>query len=303
MNDYDEILSGLKADNKYISSKYFYDDEGSKLFSEITELNEYYLTKTEIGIIKDNCDKLNNYIGKDYNIFEIGAGDGTKAELFIQCIDANSYSIVDISGKFIEDSIKRLKQKFINLNINGINKDFFDFPHMLRNIKDKKLVLFLGSTIGNFDKNSASKFLNDYYENMDANDIIVIGVDIKKDKNIIEKAYDDSIGVTAKFNLNILKNISKILGIDIPENKFEHRIKYDSNTGLLQMFLESKDNFSININGETIKFKKGELIHTENSFKYDINEFENMIKRSGFKDIKYLTDNNKYFSIFMGKKL
>ncbi len=300
----DEIISGLKSENKYISPIYFYDEAGSKLFSEITELNEYYLTETEIGIIKDNCSIFNDYTGSYTNIFEIGAGDGKKAELFLKCINnVKSYSIVDISKKFIDDSIKRLKTKFPNIEINGINTDFFDFPYTLKSIDEKKVILFLGSTIGNFDKNDAFDFLSNYCKNMKNNDIMIVGIDIKKDPDIILRAYNDSKGITARFNLNILNNISKILNVNIPENRFEHRIKYDENTGLLEMFLKSNEDFSIDINGDIIEFKKGELIHTENSFKYGIDEFKNMMEKAGFKNIKAITDDNKYFSIFIGEKL
>ncbi len=302
--DIDEIISGLKSDPKYISSMYFYDEAGSKLFSEITELNEYYLTETEISIIKNNCSTFNEYIGNYPNILEIGAGDGKKAEMFLKCINnVKSYAIVDISQQFIDYTINRLKTKFHGIEIKGITIDFFDFPYTLKNIDEKKVILFLGSTIGNFDKNDAFDFLNDYCKNMNDNDIMIVGIDIKKDPDIILRAYNDSKGVTARFNLNILNNISKILNVNIPENKFEHKVKYDENTGLLEMFLKSKENFLVNINGDIINFKKGELIHTENSFKYSIDEFKNMMEKTGFKNIKAVTDNNKYFSVFMGKKL
>lgn len=295
---YRDVLKGLASGQKYLPSKYFYDERGSDLFEQICELDEYYPTDSEVSIMQHDIDEITNYLGDHVQLIELGSGSSMKTRLLLKhCENLAMYVPVDISGVFLKEVAELLREEFPDIEIQPVAADYttrFEIPES--DTTKKRVVYFPGSTIGNFTRRRASAFLNTVGENLSPGDGLLIGVDLKKDVGVLEAAYNDSKGITAEFNKNILTRINRELDADFDLKQFQHRAFYNAAEGRIEMHLESLSNQTIHINGSRLSFEKGETIHTENSHKYTVDEFEE-IAGDYFERQKTWTDEREYFSV------
>ena len=295
----EEISLGLSKKNKKISSKWFYDFHGSKLFEKITKLEEYYPTRTERKILKENKIEIAKKIGKEAVIIEPGAGDTKKIAIFLNCLKKpKKYIPLDISEDYITKISQNFKKKFPKVAITPKGYDFSSNNKPPFKIKSSEniIIFFPGSTIGNFETNEAVKFLKVLKSKFKAKKII-IGVDLVKDIPTLISAYDDKKGVTAEFNKNILQRMNTELGTNINLNFYKHLAIYNKSKKRIEMRLKAKKNNNIRINGSKYSIKKNEEIHTENSHKYTIKSFRNLANEAGWKVKKTWVDDKKLFSV------
>jgi len=295
----EEVSLGLSRKNKRLSSKWFYDFNGSKLFEKITKLREYYPTRTEKKILKENKIEIANKIGRHAVLIEPGAGDIKKIAIFLSSLDnPKKYVPLDISEDYMTKISIGFKKKFPKVAITPKGYDFSSnnkLPFKI-NSSENIIIFFPGSTIGNFERNEAIKFLKMLRLKFKAKKII-IGVDLIKDIPTLISAYDDKKGVTAEFNKNILQRINNELGGDINLSLYKHLAIYNKKKQRIEMRLKSKKNNNIKINGSKYFIKKNEEIHTENSHKYTIKSFKNIAKEAGWKIKRTWVDDKKLFSI------
>ncbi len=299
-----EIIENLEtASQKRINSKHLYDENGSKLFEKITNLDDYYPTRSELEILeKKNVFKKN--LPESASVIEFGSGSYKKVKKLLEALNnPKEYIPIDISYEFLKTNAKEFAKKFPQISVKAICADFNQIKSLQQIVKhkSKNLGFFPGSTIGNFIPSDAQKLLKKFAKILGKNNYLVIGVDIRKDKKLMEKAYNDSQGVTAEFNKNILKGINKRTGAKFKTECFEHLAYFNDEEKRIEMHLISKKNQIVNISDKKIKFDKGETIHTENSYKYSEEEFKQLSNSSGYKVIDFVTDKNKYFGVFFLK--
>ena len=294
-----EVSLGLSKKNKKLNSKWFYDFHGSKLFEQITKLDEYYPTRTERKILKDNKNEIANKIGKSAVLIEPGAGDIKKIAIFLNSLDKpKKYIPLDISEDYIKKISQSFKKKFPRVAITPKGYDFSannKLPFKI-NSSDNIIIFFPGSTIGNFETKEAIQFLKMLKLKFKAKKVI-IGVDLVKDVKTLISAYDDKKGVTAKFNKNILKRINTELGGDIDLGLYKHLAIYNKSKNRIEMRLKSKKTHNIKINGSNYLIKKNEEIHTENSHKYTLKSFKNLVSKAGWKIDTTWVDDKGLFSV------
>ena len=299
-NNLAEILDGLEQDEKSISPKYFYDEYGSKLFDQITELPEYYLTQTEIGIMQDNMAEIRNLVGRQASLIEFGSGSSMKTRMLLENLDQlAAYVPVDIAEEHLLNAAQEIRREFPDIEVLPVVADFtkpFDLPAPkvtpLRNI-----VYFPGSTIGNFTHEVASELLS--VMRLEARDdgALLIGVDLQKDPQIIEDAYNDSQGVTAEFNLNMLRHLNRDYDTDFNLDAFEHEARYDEDEGRVEIRLVSDRDQAVSVGDQEIEIGEGEAILTEYSHKYTLEGFAEMAAAAGFRVDKVWTDPERLFSV------
>lgn len=300
-----DVDKGLSSDPKYLPSKYFYDEVGDQLFQTIMGLGEYYLTRSEFEIFDTQKeDILKHFLGTDqnFNLIELGAGDGTKTKILLRYFVESGldfrYSPIDISGHVLEVLTEDLEAEIPELNVNPIEGDYFDALAKLNQSHDQKeVVLFLGSNIGNFANGAAHKFLLKLSDNLSKGDLLLIGFDLMKDPNVILNAYNDQMGVTREFNLNLLKRMNGELGADFDAASFQHFPTYNPITGETRSHLISnkKQTVYVEVLDKHFQFDAWEAIHTEVSQKYSPKMIEDFAQRSGFKIVKNFLDQNGYF--------
>lgn len=295
----EEIYTGLEKKQKKLPCKLFYDERGSKLFDLICELNEYYPTRTESIIMKNNIDDIVSVIKDNSLLIEFGSGSSIKTRLLLDNLNnLSGYVPIDISDEHLHDTVERLKDEYPELEIIPIAADYtkpFELPEIDRKV-EHKIVYFPGSTIGNFTKEEAADFLKLVAETCGENGGLLIGIDLHKDKEILEAAYNDKENVTAEFNLNILERINREFGADFKISNFSHYAFYNENYKRIEMHLISKKEQTVTINDRKFIFKRGESILTEYSHKYTLNSFAELADNY-FDIIKIWADKNKYFSI------
>jgi len=303
--DDSEIISDLKnSDQKRINSKHFYDKKGSKLFDMISELKEYYPTRTEIEIIENQKYSFRKKLPSNASIIEFGSGSNKKIKKLLNALNnPKEYISIDISYDFLIVNAKEIAKKFPKVNVKAICADLYQLESINKIINDnsQKIGFFPGSTIGNFSQNDAKKLLIGFKKILGKNSFLIIGVDLRKDKKVMEKAYNDSKGITAKFNKNILKVINKKIGSKFNINNFEHKAYFNEKKKRIEMHLVSRENQNISLKDHDLKIRKGESIHTENSHKYSAAEFEKLVISAGYKKIDFLTDKKNYFGVFFLK--
>lgn len=295
----EEVLYGLRQPQKKLPSKFFYDERGSELFEKITGLKEYYPTRAEMAILKANMDAISGLISQRAMLVELGSGSSKKVRLLIKELsDLAAYVPVDISKSYLIKVARQLSEDFPGLLIKPVCADYthrFNLPRI--DIDYQKQILFYpGSTIGNFDPDFAQQFLKTIATLTEKNAAILIGVDLKKDKKTLEAAYNDSEGVTADFNKNILVRLNRELGANFDVDYFSHCAFYNEEKGRIEMHLVSKKEQDVQIAGEQFQFEEGETIHTENSYKYSLAEFKDLVS-DWFSVEKVWTDENNYFSL------
>jgi L-histidine Nalpha-methyltransferase len=294
-----EVKEGLLKEPKQLPSKLFYDERGSALFDLICELDEYYPTRTELQIMQDNIEEIGSLLGEGTLLIELGSGSSTKIRLLLDHIPGLAgYVPIDISAEHLARSSESLKNEYPALNIYPLAADYtkdFELPS-INNPYDHIAAYYPGSTIGNFKPGEARKFLKRIAKIVGKNGGMIIGVDLKKDKKIIEAAYNDKNGVTADFNLNMLSHLNNRLDSNFDVNKFSHLAFYNEMKGRIEMHLVSEENQKVRLNGTSISFEKGEDILTEYSYKYNIEDFADLVSDI-FEVRKVWTDKDKLFSI------
>jgi len=295
-----EIVDGLSQAEKMISPKYFYDERGSQLFDDITHLPEYYPTETELGIMLANIDEIADLVGEQASLIEYGSGSSRKTRVLLEHLhNLAVYVPVDISQDHLLTSAETLREAFPNLEILPVVADFtkpFKLPNPttmpLRNI-----VYFPGSTIGNFTRDDARELLGYMYDEAGADGAMLIGVDLQKDPAILERAYNDSAGVTAEFNLNMLRHINREFGSNFDLDAFSHRAEYNEDKGRIEIRLVNSEDQTISIGGQEIVILKGEAILTEYSHKYTPEGFRALAAEAGFTVQKVWIDPEQLFSV------
>lgn len=299
----EDVLEGLKNTNKSVPSKYFYDERGSELFEKISNLDEYYPTDAELEILREYSDEISEYIESNSLIIEFGSGSSTKTRLLLKELENIArYIPVDISHDFLLEEAEKLQKEFPDLDIKPVAADYTKpFELGINGHANRRVIFFPGSTIGNFTTDEAQEFLFQSADLLEKGGGLLIGVDLKKDPKILNKAYNDSEGVTAKFNLNLLQRINRELNGSFDTDQFHHRAFYNESEGRVEMHLVSLDNQTVQVAGEEIEFKKGEMIHTENSYKYSVEEFEELISEK-YSLKKTWLDSNELFSLHYFEK-
>ncbi len=297
-----EILEGLFAEHKYISSKYFYDKAGSKLFEEITHLQEYYPTLTEKAILRNIAPQIAKTL-QNVDIIELGSGDCSKISILLEAVPPENlgsirYIPVDVSDSAILKSSKMLIEKFPDITINGLVADFLSHLNVIPN-DTKRLFCFFGSTLGNLTRKQSVRFLFDLKKCMHHGDQLLLGLDMVKDIAVVGNAYNDKLGITAAFNKNILNVINRIAHTDFEAESFEHMAFYNEDECRIEMHLKALKNMEVYCphSDKNIILKKGETIHTENSHKYTDSYILNFAALSGLTINNIYSDANKWFSI------
>jgi dimethylhistidine N-methyltransferase len=294
-----EVLEGLSKPVKELPSKLFYDELGSKLFDEITKLEEYYPTRTEMKIMEDNIEEIGSLLGEGTVLVELGSGSSKKIRLLLENIPGlAAYIPIDISKEHLLHSTEILSGDYPELEIIPFVADYtkdFILPEINKPY-DHICAYYPGSTIGNFKPGEAKEFLGRISKLIGKNGGLIIGVDLKKDKEILEKAYNDSKGITAQFNLNILDHINNETGAKFETDNFEHLAFYNDEEGRIEMHLLSKEAQDIKLNGSVIELKKNEDIITEYSYKYTVKEFSELVS-DHFEVRNVWTDSKELFSI------
>jgi len=304
----EEISFSLNRDSKFIDPKFFYDKKGSDLFEKICSLPEYYPTRTEISILKKLQSELPPFLDDTFQLVELGSGASVKTRLILDIFTKlqakTEYFPIDIS-EILTESSEQLLKDYASLHITGIIDTYEGGLEFLKNYdKKKNLILFLGSSFGNFTPAEGRKFLQTIYSTMKSGDLFLIGLDLVKDKQVMESAYDDSQGITAKFNLNVLSRINDELDADFNLNDFSHHSIYNTDDQRIEMYLKSLVNQSVIISksGLLLNLAKGELIHTEHSHKYQLDQIHNLLGDIGFEIKHTWLDDDNYFSLTLVSK-
>jgi L-histidine Nalpha-methyltransferase len=295
-----DVVQGLSAPRKTLPPKYFYDERGSHLFEAICELPEYYPTRTELAMLEAAAPDIAHRVGAGSAIVEYGSGAGTKPRLLVRALQPRVYVAVDIAGEQLRSAVGALAREFPNVRMVAICADY---THALplgdidKSDVSRRVVFFPGSTIGNFDPPEALAFLTNACTVAGRGGAMLIGVDLKKDERVLHAAYNDAAGITAAFNLNVLTRINRELEGDFDLDGFEHRAHYDANAGRIEMHLVSRRAQRVRVAGREFAFAAGETIHTENSYKYSIDEFQALAARAGFGAEHCWVDPQRLFSI------
>lgn len=296
----EDVLRGLGRSPKQISSKYFYDETGSHLFEAICGLREYYLTRTELAIMDRGMDEMAACLGPRCLLIEYGSGSGKKTEILLAALEEPvGYVPIDISCDHLMASAARLNQRFPGLEVLPVCADYtgsYEVPVPSRSF-GRRAVYFPGSTIGNFDREQAVEFLAAVAGTCGAGGALLIGVDLRKDRRTLERAYNDELGVTAAFNLNVLVRLNRELGADFDVRAFRHLAFWNDEEGRIEMHLESLVPQSVGIGGSEVRFEEGETICTEYSYKYTPEGFRELAGEAGFAVGRVWMDGERLFSV------
>lgn len=296
-----EAIAGLSATPRTLPCKFFYDERGSELFQKICELPEYYVTRTELQILKEQGRGIAKCVGPGVELIGLGTGAGTKTRLLLdELIAPVAYVPVDISKEQLQQSSAQFRELFPDLEILPVCADYLQ-PVTLptpRRTPTRKVIYFPGSTIGNFEPNVALDFLRRIRRVSEEKGGLLIGVDLKKDRGILERAYNDAQGVTAQFNLNLLKRANRELGADFDLDSWKHRAIYNAETGRIEMHLVSEAEQTVHIADREFHFHVGEKIITEYSYKHTPEGFSALAARARFRLGRMWTDNAKLFGVF-----
>jgi dimethylhistidine N-methyltransferase len=293
-----DAVDDLSQQPKRLSPKYFYDAVGSELFEAITRLPEYYPTRTELGILREKSREIAAIIPDGAALIEFGAGATTKVRLLLENCSFDAYVPVDISGEFIRTQADALRRDFPKLAVYPLVADFtlpFALPGAIAPMP--KVGFFPGSTIGNFEPHEACRFLRIAREILGKGAQMIVGADLEKNERVLYEAYNDAAGVTARFNLNLLVRMNRELGGNFDISAFTHRAIYNRERHRIEMHLISRKTQTVRMLGTSFSFRRGESIHTENSYKYSIDRFAALARASGWKVRESWTDQAKMFSV------
>ena len=296
-----DIIAGLSSAPRALPCKYFYDERGAALFQRICELPEYYITRTEIDILDRYRAEIALQLGPNIELIGLGTGAGTKTRILIEALDKPAaYIPVDISEKQLRKSSALFRKIFPNLEILPVCADYLQ-PVTLPSPRHKaarNVVYFPGSTIGNFEPNEALEFLCRIANVSGREGGLLIGVDLQKDQNVIEGAYNDKAGVTAEFNLNLLAHINRETGANFDLSRWQHRAIYNAEAGRIEMYLISATDQTVRIQDREFRFRAGEKILTEHSYKHTPEGFIALARQAGFDFVKLWTDDARLFGVF-----
>ena len=291
------LEKGLSRQQKSLPPKYFYDVEGSRLFEQICELPEYYPTRTEIGILERNCQEIAALVGPECHLIEFGSGSSAKVRILLDALERPaSYLPIDISYEHLLASAEKLARLFPTVPVSAICADYTKPVQLPELGPGQRIGFFPGSSIGNFDRDDAVTFLKRVRTTL-ADGGLIIGVDLIKTKTLLDAAYNDSQGVTAAFNKNLLVRLNRELGAEIDLDCFDHLSFYDIEKERIEMHLVSNCDQVLTIGGKEYRFRSGERIHTENSYKYSIESFHEMVREAGFSPHTVWTDDDQWFSV------
>ena len=298
---FSDVITGLSSDPRTLPCKYFYDERGAALFQKICELPEYYVTRTEIDILDRHRAEIASHLGPNIELIGLGTGAGTKTRILIEALVKPAvYIPVDISEKQLRKSTALFHKIFPNLEVLPVCADYLQ-PVALPSPRQKaarNVVYFSGSTIGNFEPTEAMEFLRRIANVSGRDGGLLIGVDLRKDRRVIEAAYNDSTGVTAQFNLNLLARINREIGADFDLNRWRHRAVYNSKAGRIEMYLISETDQLVHMAEQEFHFRSGEKIITEFSYKYTPEDFAALAREAGFEFIRMWTDEARLFGVF-----
>jgi dimethylhistidine N-methyltransferase len=296
----EDVLAGLSSSPKTLPPKYFYDERGSHLFERICELPEYYPTRTELAMLKASGSEIADRVGPDAAVVEYGSGSGRKTAVLVESVRPLAYVAIDISDQQLRQAVSALAAAFPQVRMIAVCADYtqqIDLPSLDGSAVRKRLVFFPGSTIGNFSVAEARAFLVNARAVAGRGGAMLVGVDLKKDVSVLHAAYNDAQGVTAAFNLNVLRRINEELGGDFDLKAFEHRAFYNAAVSRIEMHLVSTARQNVRIGSRIFTFAPGETIHTENSYKYSVEEFQALAREAAFDADHCWVDPDRLFSI------
>lgn len=299
----DDVIAGLSSHPKSLPCKYFYDEDGSRLFERICELEAYYPTRVELAILEDNASEMAAPLGEGAVLVEYGCGALVKVRLLLDAMAAPAMFVpIDISGEHLRQAATELVRAYPSLQVRPVVADFtqpLTLPDDLADLAGARVAFFPGSTIGNFEEAPAQAFLAGIARTIGAGGWLLIGVDMVKDVDVLVRAYDDPEGVTAAFNKNILRRMQRELGAVVDLDGFDHRAVWNDDNSRIEMHLESLRPQAIEIAGRTFEFAAGETIHTESSHKYTADGFRGLAESAGFQPMCLWTDPKAWFSVHL----
>jgi dimethylhistidine N-methyltransferase len=296
-----DVIAGLSSDPRTLPCKYFYDERGAALFQKICELPEYYVTRTEIDILDRHRREIASHLGTNIELIGLGTGAGTKTRILIEALEKPAvYIPVDISEKQLRESTALFGQIFHDLEILPVCTDYLQ-PFVLpspRRKAPRNIVYFPGSTIGNFAPEDAVEFLRRIADLCGRGGGLLIGVDLRKDRHVLERAYNDSTGVTAQFNLNLVARANRELGANFDLRRWRHYAIYNPGEGRIEIYLISEINQTVRIKDREFHFRAGEKIITEYSYKHTPQGFIELARKAGFEFVQMWTDDARLFGVF-----
>lgn len=303
-----DVLAGLTGQQKTLPCKYFYDARGSALFEEICETPEYYVTRTETALLRKVCPDVARRVGPELDVLEPGSGAGEKIRILLDALERpHSFSPIDISPAALHASVATLKRDYPDVEFHPLVADFtasFILPARFsapaaNGARRRRMIFFPGSTISNFTPGDAAPFLAGLRRVLDPGDFLFIGVDRVKDARVLQRAYDDARGATARFNLNLLERMRRELDTNIDPRTFRHRAIYDARLHRIEMHLVSIEDQIVSVCGRRISFRRGESIHTENSYKYSPEAFVALADCAGYRVEETYSDEHGLFSLYL----
>lgn len=300
-----EVLAGLSGEAKQLPCKFFYDQAGSRLFDQICNLDEYYLTRTEIRILQDCAADIAALAGERCLLVEYGSGSSLKVRTLIDRLQPAIYMPIDISRQHLLESARRFALDYPRMEVVAVCADYgarLQLPERATSGDHQQIAFFPGSSLGNFTEEQALAFLRRVASQLATGAGLVIGLDLVKEEAILHAAYNDAQGITAAFNLNLLRRINRELGGTFDLRRFRHQARYNRSRKRIEMHLESSIRQRVRIGDREFDFAKGETIHTENSHKYEIGPFHDLARQAGLQPVKTWTDARDWFSVHYLRK-
>ena len=297
-----DVLRGLQSHPRAIPARWLYDHAGSGLFEDITDLPEYYPTRTERRLLESHCPEVAEIAGTGHAVVEFGSGSSVKTPILLRAVKPAVYVPIDISGEFLRESNAVLAKDFPDLDIAPVEADFMhpvEMPEAAQKLP--RIGFFPGSTIGNMVPRTGVDLLRRMRENLGEGALLLIGMDRVKDEEILVPAYDDSAGVTADFNLNLIDRINREIGGDIPREKFRHRAVWNASHSRIEMHIEALEPVDFTVGGERFHMEAGETIHTENSHKFAPRDQRLLLRAAGWEPIREWTDEKGWFSLILAE--
>lgn len=299
---HDAVVEGLSRERKSIPPKFFYDERGSTLFDKICEQPEYYPPSVERRMLSKLASEMASLTGTGRVLIEPGAGSAAKVRLLLDALKPSAFIPMDISFEYLKSAAKDLADSYPWLPVHAVCVDFTHSLPIPECAPDgPRLLFFPGSSLGNFHPEEAAGFLERVHEAVGRDGMLLIGIDTKKSESLLNAAYNDAAGVTAEFNLNLVHRMQRELRAKCDPQMFKHRAFYNSEAGRIEMHLVSRQAQEVNVNGRRFFLKKGESLHTENSYKYTPEEFISLATGCGFRPVRHWLDSNGYFAVYLFK--
>lgn len=300
-----EIARTLGGTPRTLPPRFFYDEEGARLFEEITRMEEYYLTDREVEILQARAGEVADRLGPGVRMVEYGSGSGEKTWIVLERLrEPSAYVPIDVAWKQLARFAGEVRRRFPDLEVLPVAADYtqLDALPWPEGGAGETLAFFPGSTIGNLEPDEAVEFLEQVGRQTGPRAFLLLGVDLVKDREVLERAYNDPAGITARFNRNILRHLNRLLGADFVPEAFEHRAVWNPEHSRIEMHLVSRREQEVSLGGDegpTFSFRRGEVIVTEHSYKYDLDRFETLAERAGYRTVDRWTDARDWFSVHL----